>query len=208
MSDKEEPNFDALEEELDVSPLDQDAVQMHELYKSLLKAGFREKAALYLVAMIVNESMEDNAGITFTMLDPEEMEDDSDDDNGTEVWKIASSEEEKISEIFGVLEETGAIEWIGLDQEGEPVYRITEKCKDVFPEFYAMYRQEVNQTANDLWQLGLVDITFNTDQSVSIRFTSENYSRYRQLKDTLTDEQRIFLEAVIGSSLRDVDRHL
>jgi hypothetical protein len=85
MSDKEEPNFDALEEELDVSPLDQDAVQMHELYKSLLKAGFREKAALYLVAMIVNESMEDNAGITFTMLDPEEMEDDSDDDNGTEV---------------------------------------------------------------------------------------------------------------------------
>jgi hypothetical protein len=71
-----------------------------------------------------------------------------------------------------------------------------------------MYRQEVNQTANDLWQLGLVDITFNTDQSVSIRFTSENYSRYRQLKDTLTDEQRIFLEAVIGSSLRDVDRHL
>jgi hypothetical protein len=82
MSDKEEPNFDALEEELDVSPLDQDAVQMHELYKSLLKAGFREKAALYLVAMIVNESMEDNAGITFTMLDPEEMEDDSDDDNG------------------------------------------------------------------------------------------------------------------------------
>jgi hypothetical protein len=152
--------------------------------------------------------MEDNAGITFTMLDPEEMEDDSDDDNGTEVWKIASSEEEKISEIFGVLEETGAIEWIGLDQEGEPVYRITEKCKDVFPEFYAMYRQEVNQTANDLWQLGLVDITFNTDQSVSIRFTSENYSRYRQLKDTLTDEQRIFLEAVIGSSLRDVDRHL
>jgi hypothetical protein len=82
MSDKEEPNFDALEEELDVSPLDQDAVQMHELYKSLLKAGFREKAALYLVATIVNESMEDNAGITFTMLDPEEMEDDSDDDNG------------------------------------------------------------------------------------------------------------------------------
>jgi uncharacterized protein YgfB (UPF0149 family) len=82
MSDKEEPNFDALEEELDVSPLDQDAVQMHELYKSLLKAGFREKAALYLVAMIVNESMADNAGITFTMLDPEEMEDDSDDDNG------------------------------------------------------------------------------------------------------------------------------
>ena len=85
MSDKEEPDFEALESDLGVSVLDQDAMQMHELYKSLLKAGFRDKAALYLVAMIVNESMEDNAGVTFTMLDPEDMEDDSDDNDGTEV---------------------------------------------------------------------------------------------------------------------------
>lgn len=83
MSDKEEPDFEALETDLGVSVLDQDAMQMHELYKSLIKAGFREKAALYLVAMIVNESMEDNAGVTFT-LDPE-MEDDSEDNDGTEV---------------------------------------------------------------------------------------------------------------------------
>jgi hypothetical protein len=86
MSDKpEEPDFKALEEDLGINIMDQDAVQMHELYKSLLKAGFREKAALYLVAMIVNESMEDNGGITFTMLDPEDMEDTSDDNDGTEV---------------------------------------------------------------------------------------------------------------------------
>lgn len=208
MSDKEEPNFDALEEELDVSPLDQDAVQMHELYKSLLKAGFREKAALYLVAMIVNESMEDNAGITFTMLDPEEMEDDSDDDNGTEVWKIASSEEEKISEIFGVLEETGAIELIGLNPEGEPVYRITEKCKDVFPEFYDMYRQEISDTAAYLWKLGIVEVMFNPDTSVSIYFTANNYTNYRKHKAELTEEHIVFLDAVIGSSLLDYDRRL
>jgi hypothetical protein len=84
MSDKpEEPNFDALEEELDVSPLDQDAVQMHELYKSLLKAGFRDKAALYLVAMIVNESMEQQDS-TFIRFDPD-FEEDDESDNGTEV---------------------------------------------------------------------------------------------------------------------------
>lgn len=83
MSDKEEPNFDALEEELNVSPLDQDAVQMHELYKSLLKAGFRDKAALYLVAMIVNESMEEQDA-TFIRFDPDFEEDEGSDD-GTEV---------------------------------------------------------------------------------------------------------------------------
>ena len=83
MSDREEPNFEALETELGVSPLDQDAVQMHELYKSLIKAGFREKAALYLVAMIVNESMDDSTGVTFTMMDSDD--DDFDDDDGTGV---------------------------------------------------------------------------------------------------------------------------
>ena len=208
MSDKEEPNFDALESDLGVSVLDQDAVQMHELYKSLLKAGFRDKAALYLVAMIVNESMEDNAGITFTMLDPEEMEDDSDDDNGMGAWKIASSEEEKISEIFGVLEETGAIELIGLNPEGEPVYRITEKCKDVFPEFYDMYRQEISDTAAYLWKLGIVEVRFNADTSVSIYFTADNYTNYRKHKAELTEEHIVFLDAVIGSSLLDYDRRL
>ena len=85
MSDKpEEPDFNALEDEMRMSPMDQDAVQMHELYQSLIRAGFREKAALYLVAMIVNESMDESTGVTFTMLDPEEMDDDPDDD-GTEV---------------------------------------------------------------------------------------------------------------------------
>lgn len=85
MSDKpEEPDFNALEDEMRMSPMDQDAVQMHELYQSLIRAGFREKAALYLVAMIVNESMDESTGVTFTMLDPEDMDDDPDDD-GTEV---------------------------------------------------------------------------------------------------------------------------
>ena len=82
MSESEEPDFDALSKELDVSPLDQDAVQMHELYKSLMKAGFREKAALYLVAMIVNETMDDSTGVTFTAFDEDDEESP---DNG--VWR-------------------------------------------------------------------------------------------------------------------------
>jgi len=49
---------------------------MHELYKSLTKAGFQEKAALTLVAMIVND-MHDQVYIQ--TID----EDDMDDDMGT-----------------------------------------------------------------------------------------------------------------------------
>lgn len=59
----EEPNFDALEDELDISPLDEEAVHMHELYKSLKKAGFKERQTLLLVAMIVNDAHEEAAFI-------------------------------------------------------------------------------------------------------------------------------------------------
>lgn len=76
MSSSEESDFEAFSKELDVSPLDQDAIQMFELYKSLLKAGFVEIQSLRLVSMIVNESMMDD-GVILAPLDeqtPEEEE--------------------------------------------------------------------------------------------------------------------------------------
>lgn len=76
MSEKpEEPDFEALEKELGISPMDEEAMQMHELYKSLLKAGFREKAALTLVAMIVNDM---NDQVYIQHIDEEDIDDDSD----------------------------------------------------------------------------------------------------------------------------------
>mgnify|MGYP000515187225 CR=1 FL=1 len=77
MSEKpEEPDFEALEEDLGLSPMDEEAMQMHELYKSLTRAGFRDKQALYLVAMIVND-MNEQAVIIHHVEDDED-EDDSD----------------------------------------------------------------------------------------------------------------------------------
>lgn len=80
----EEPNFDALEDELDISPLDEEAVHMHELYKSLKKAGFRERQTLLLVAMIVNDAHEEasfiqNVGLQSDLdIDDDFSEDDFD----------------------------------------------------------------------------------------------------------------------------------
>lgn len=76
MSEKpEEPDFDALERDLGLTPMDEEAMQMHELYKSLTKAGFREKAALTLVAMIVND-MHDQVYIQ--TIDEDDLDEDID----------------------------------------------------------------------------------------------------------------------------------
>lgn len=65
--------FNRLEVDLGMSSLDEDAMQMHELYKSLVKAGFRDKQALRLVALIITEHDVLEETIVF-QLDPEDIE--------------------------------------------------------------------------------------------------------------------------------------
>jgi hypothetical protein len=65
--------FNRLEVDLGISSMDEDAMQMFELYKSLIKAGFKDRQAIRLVALIITEHdvLEDT--IVF-QLDPENTE--------------------------------------------------------------------------------------------------------------------------------------
>jgi len=54
----EENNLDHLEFD-SPTPLEQDAAQMHEMFKALLKVGFTERQSLQLVAFLMAEAMED-----------------------------------------------------------------------------------------------------------------------------------------------------
>lgn len=97
--------------------------------------------------------------------------------------------------IFSVLMETGAIELIGLDSAGEPTYRITRKCEDVFPEFYAFHTRMMNQTVNELWQLGVIEMSF-TAKGETVSLGPQNYARLQEVKDDLTEEQIDMLMAM------------
>jgi hypothetical protein len=81
----EEPNLGILEDDLGFSPLDEEAVHMHELYRSLIKAGFRDRQGLFLVAMIASDMR--NEAVYIHHIEPEDFpegmdiqeEDDEDD---------------------------------------------------------------------------------------------------------------------------------
>ena len=111
------------------------------------------------------------------------------------------SEDSRVADIFQLLEETGALVMTGLNRNGEPVYRFTEKCKEIFPELYEFHKAEINSTANELWQMGVVDVIFK-ESTFSVGFTNQNYQTYLEVKDQLTEEQKDFLEVVIGFSLQ------
>ncbi len=51
----EENSIDHLEFD-SPTPLEQDAAQMHEMFKALTKAGFEERQALMLVAFLIEEA--------------------------------------------------------------------------------------------------------------------------------------------------------
>lgn len=64
-----------LEQNLGLSSLDQDAAHMHELFRSLMKAGFKERQAIRLVALIITEHDVLDDVIAFEQIDLDDMED-------------------------------------------------------------------------------------------------------------------------------------
>lgn len=80
----EGPDFSRLENEFGLSPLDQDAMQMHELFGSLVRAGFNDKQAIRLVALIISETDTFDEGIVIRTSDMdfqfEEIDEDEEED--------------------------------------------------------------------------------------------------------------------------------
>lgn len=105
---------------------------------------------------------------------------------------MMESNDQIVDGILQHLIETGAIVLKGLNHQGEPMYVITEKCKDVFPEFYAMHREELNATAYELWAMGLVDIVFG-DEDEKVVFSKSHHKKFHELHTQLTSEQKDFL---------------
>ena len=77
-NDMPEDNLDDLEFE-GMTPLDQDAANMHEMFESLQRAGFTERQALQLVAFLVEESGNGGANIEF-VADPKLFPDEDEDE--------------------------------------------------------------------------------------------------------------------------------
>jgi hypothetical protein len=109
--------------------------------------------------------------------------------------------EERADLAIEMLLEQGALEIMSIDENGEPIYRITAKCREVFPEFYYSHIQEVNQTSFDLWQLGVVTIIFS-EEGERISYNKENYEKFLEIESTLTQEQKGIVNVLMDSNMR------
>jgi len=91
------------------------------------------------------------------------------------VYNNTMNEEQKLEYYI----EIGAVEVAGIQEDGEFLYEITEKAKDVAPELWESHIEYIDNTILDLYEKGLVQIEYNEDLEASISVSEEAKSILR-----------------------------
>ena len=86
------------------------------------------------------------------------------------------------------LIDKGAIAFEGMDENGEPIYRFTEKLQEVAPDLYKMHMSMLNSEIMALWEKGFVDMDlFEENPVVKLTAKAFNKNEVENLNETLYD---------------------
>jgi hypothetical protein len=106
--------------------------------------------------------------------------------------------EQELSEMIEHLIELGAMEIMGYDSISDNfTYRITSKCKEIYPELYYAHYEAVGELAQSLWMQDIIDIIFTEGQTI-VGVTQEQVDFIKETINTFTDDERFFLETIIN----------
>lgn len=113
--------------------------------------------------------------------------------------------DDAIKDMFDQLVETGSLIIDGYDEFGEAVYVVTEKCRELFPDFYYSHQRNVNEITFDLWSLGVVDVSFE-DDSTMVSFKKHNLEKFFEVENELTSEQVAIVDSFMTRTSRELAR--
>ena len=79
------------------------------------------------------------------------------------------SEDEQVEQFIGELVEAGALEVDGMYHD-ELTYRVNlNVMEEVFPEFFKIHMQEVDETILSLYEKGFINVEY--DENLNARFS-------------------------------------
>ena len=111
--------------------------------------------------------------------------------------------EEEVDDMIDFLIASGALELTSIDKNGDPVYRITSICRDLFPDLYYEHMKNADDTAFALWQKGLLEISFAENGTNYITMSAENYLRYLDIADQLSEDEESLMFVLINKNILD-----
>jgi len=106
--------------------------------------------------------------------------------------------EQELSEVIEYLIELGAMEIMGYDSVSDQfTYKVTPKCKEIYPELYYAHYEAVGEIASSLWMQDVIDIVF-TEGATIVGVTPEQIDFIKETINTFTDDERFFLETILS----------
>ena len=76
-------------------------------------------------------------------------------------------------EILDYYIEIGAIEVAGIEDDGEFIFGITDKAKEVAPELWEAHQEHVDNSLMELYEMGLINITYDESLNPIFELTEE-----------------------------------
>lgn len=77
--------------------------------------------------------------------------------------------------------EIGAVELAGVDDTGEFIYKITEKAIEVAPELWDAHEEYVDKSLMDLYEKGLVNVSYDENLEATLELTEEGKQIAKQM---------------------------
>jgi hypothetical protein len=111
-------------------------------------------------------------------------------------------QERRLDDLFNYLVDEGALELLSIDPvTEEPLYRVTQKCKEILPEMYESFKEEMDNAIFDLWQREIIEFKFGEESDTdAVRMTGQGYLNYLKQADELSEEQRRFVTGLIDEA--------
>lgn len=98
--------------------------------------------------------------------------------------------DEEHMEIMEYLISEGAAILEGIDEDGEPIYMFDmDVLEEVMPELHAVMQEDMDQVLVDLFQKGLIDISYDEDLNALMSISEQGKIALLDAGFSLNDNQ-------------------
>ena len=104
-------------------------------------------------------------------------------------------DEDMAASFIEFLVDNGCMEVIGVNEDGEFLFSMTEKMQEVFPEIWDEVLAMTNTAINGLWQKGLVEVICQPDGQILVS-PNQNTLKYKEYE--LEEEELMTIETIIN----------
>jgi hypothetical protein len=94
-------------------------------------------------------------------------------------------------EVLDYYIQIGAIEVAGISEDGEFIFGITDIAKDVAPDLWQAHQDHVDESMMQLYEMGLINITYDEDLNPVFELTEEGREVSKQFGLIQMDDPEI-----------------